>query len=167
MKRFFSLFLLVTLLLSFTGCGFWGTGVKDPVTFYYPRAEYAYGVDGSIIGSETWEASGHTGDLPYLLALYLVGPSDENLMTLFPKSIKLISAEKADGSIYVELSDIADALTDAEFSLACVCLTLTCLEITDAEAVTITSGEHTLTMSPDNLRLYDEYIPITTTEETQ
>jgi len=46
-------------------------------------------------------------------------------------------------------------MTDAQFILACSCLTMTCLELTDAEHVTINSGDRSVTMSKSTLLLHD------------
>ncbi len=55
--------------------------MKNPVTFYYPRREYQYGAEDGVISSEQREASGHADDLHYLLSLYLIGPSSDELVS--------------------------------------------------------------------------------------
>ena len=164
MKRLISLAFL--LCLTLTGCGKFGERIKEPVTFYYLRAEYQYGSDSGVIGSEEREASGHRENLSYLLALYLMGPSGEDLVSPIPRGIRFLSVEQADTLITLNLSDTASALTDAEYSLACACLTLTCLDLTEAETVTVTSGSRSVTMTRDNLILYDSSMTAPT-EETQ
>ncbi|MEE0110748.1 MAG: hypothetical protein UEP57_07695 [Oscillospiraceae bacterium] len=153
MKRCFCLFLILCLLLS--GCGILGERIKEPVTFYYLRSEYQYGTQDAVISSEEREASGHLEDLSYLLALYLMGPADEELKSPLPHGTNIFSAEQSASVITLRLSDTAKTMTDTEFSLACACLSLTCLDLTDAKSVTIISGDRIVTMSRDTLTLYD------------
>ncbi len=159
MKRLLCLTLGLCLLLP--GCG---ERLKEPVTFYYLRANYQYGSADGVIASEEREASGHRENLSYLLALYLMGPADEELSAPLPKSTRVLSAERSGHAVILELSD--KELTDAEFTLACACLTLTCLEMVGGETVTVTIGAHTATMSRDSLTLYDSSAEAAT-EETQ
>lgn len=164
MKRLISLAFL--LCLTFTGCAKFGDRIKEPVTFYYLRAEYQYGSDSGVIGSEEREASGHRENLSYLLALYLMGPSGEDLVSPIPRGIRFLSVEQTDTLITLNLSDTASVLTDADYSLACACLTLTCLDLTEAETVTVNSGTRSVTMTWDNLILYDSSMTAPT-EESQ
>ena len=57
-------------------------------------------------------------------------------------------------------------MTDAAFSLACACLTKTCMELTQASSVTVISGTRMVTMGPDNLILTDS-LDTAETEEPQ
>lgn len=163
MKRIFCLFLCLCLLLP--GCS--GELMKDSVTFYYPRREYQYGIADGVIASEQREASGHANDLHYLLSLYLIGPSSEELTSALPRDTRLVQALVEDGVITLELTDITQSVTDTEFTLACACLTMTALSITGGSKVTITSGSRTVTMSRDSLTLYDDSTAASTSEETE
>ena len=163
MKRVVSLILTACLLLS--GCAFSGERMKDPVTFYYPRREFQYGAADGVIASEQREASGHRKDLDYLLALYLIGPTDETLYSPIPRGTRFLKIGQQDAAVTLELTDTAQSMTEAEFTLACACLTITCLSITNAQSVTVISGSRTVTMSRDNLTLYDNNTD--TTEEVK
>ena len=160
MKRLFCLILAWCLLLS--GCTLTGEHIKEPVTFYYVRSEYPFTAKDPILASEEREASGHRDDLTYLLALYLIGPTDEELVSPIPKGTRIYSAEVKDGTVYLNMSDTDSTLTDSGFTIACACLSLTCIDLTGAQAVTITSGGREVTMTADSLMLYD--IPTETTE---
>lgn len=163
MKRFLSMAIAAALMLS--GCMGQGQRIREPVTFYYLRSQYEYGSSKSIIGMEEREASGHRGDLRYLMALYLMGPSEEDLRSPLPSGTKMLSVEKADATVTLTLSELPAAMTDTAFSLACACLTKTCLGLTDAESVTIVSGSRNLTMTLDKLIFLDSTEP-NETEET-
>ena len=160
-KRLLCLF----LCLALSGCGV-SSRYNEPVIFYYLRETYQYSDSSGVISAEVREAVGHRDSLSYLLALYLMGPSEEDLRSPFPKDVRILSVEQGSTSIHLELNEAAAHLSDAELSLACACLTLTCAGLTGAEVVTVTSGARSITMTPDSLTLYDDVTPATT-EETQ
>ena len=157
MKQRILIFLSMLLLLSLTACG-----IHDNVDFYYCRTNFIYNSQNSAISKETRDVTGHTEDLPYLLALYLVGPLDENLQSPFPVNTRLINVTQEGSTLILQLSRQADMLNDSDFSLACACLTMTCIEISEASDVTIICEDRTVTMNRDLLILHD----VTTTETT-
>lgn len=159
MKRLFSILVLCLLLC---GC----SHADETVKFYYVRGDYQSTLT-DIIAFEERDASGHRNDLPYLLALYRAGPADDSLASLLPTGIQIQSVQNADGSIDLQLSDTSKTLSDSDFSLTCACLTLTCLDITDASTVNITSGPRSVTMNRSNLTLFDTITNTTVTEETK
>lgn len=164
MKRLLCLMLLGALLLS--GCSGQGQHFKEPVTFYYLRSQFEYGSSQRIMEGEEREASGHRGDLRYLMALYLVGPTSEELRAPLPVGTRILSVEREDAAVTLTLSEMPASMTDSAFSLACACLTRTCMELTRADTVTVISGTRTATMGADNLIFTDHYDTIAT-EETQ
>ena len=104
--------------------------------------------------------------MSYLLALYLLGPSDEELVPTMPGSCWVLSMDQTPNALTIEFTDTSLSLTDAEYSLACACLSMTCIGITNAERITIKSGPRSVTMTKDNLTLFDSTTPANT-EETQ
>lgn len=159
MKRLLSIFLAGLVLISLLpGCG---ERVKEPVTFYYLHSSYQEKMDAPI-ASEVRETAGHRDNLKYLLSFYLMGPVDKELYSPLPRGTVLYQIEQAPGSVTITLSDTTNALSDSEFSLACACLSLTCMDLVSASEVTVISGNRDLTMRRDNLILTD--IPIN--EET-
>ena len=163
MKRLLCLVLALCLILP--GCAVSKERLREPVTFYYPRRQYQYGAEDGVISSEQREAAGHRDDLSYLLALYLIGPSDEALVSPLPWGTRILKTTQKGTAVTLKLTDTALTMTDTEFSLACACLTMTCLSVTDAQTVKITSGSRSVTMSRDNLTLFDD--STTATEEIQ
>lgn len=153
MKRFLSFFLLFSLLLS--GCAIFGERIKEPVTFYYVRSEYQYFSEDGVIASELREASGHRHDLSYLLKLYLMGPATDDLDSPLPRGAQIHKAEQTTEGIVLHLSNQDTSMSDAEFSLASACLALTCFDLTDAQNITIHSGERTVELDRNTLLLYD------------
>lgn len=163
MKRMICLTLALCLLLS--GCSSFGERIREPVTFHYLCADYAEKLC-CVIVSEEREAAGHSGDLSYLLALYQMGPANESLRSPLPPGTR-IHSELQDGEILLTLSDSAQILSDLDYSLACACLMLTCLDITDTSAVTVNCVDRTKTMYADSLTLLDNPETISPTEESQ
>lgn len=159
MKRLTAILLLCSLFLS--GCG---NSLKEPVTFYYLSINYEEEMSPAI-ASEQREASGHRDDILYLMALYLMGPADEDLYSPLPKDTTIQSAEQHGTNVTITLSDIPNSMTASRFTLVCSCLTLTCLELTEATNVTINSGDRSITMSAEDLLLQD--LITAGTEDTQ
>lgn len=162
MKRFFCI--AMTLLLLLAGCA--SQGYRDPVTFYYPRSQYQYGGDQSVIAREDREASGHRWDLEYLMALYLMGPSEEELRSPLPRGTQMLRVERKGSAITLTLSEVPSSMTDAAFSLACACLTRTCMSLTKTDSVTVVSGNRSITMTTENLILVDSSLPTETEDKS-
>ena len=151
MKRLICL-ILAMLLLS--GCGVFGERIKDPVTFYYIRSDYQKDM-ASVIASETRETSGHRDDLPYLLALYSMGPSKEELRSPFLPTTQILPTEHTAAGIVLSLSEVPDSMADAEYTLASACLALTCMELTNASQITVVCGDRSVTINTENLMLFE------------
>lgn len=151
MKRLICILLMLPLL---SGCGLLAERIKDPVTFYYIRKNYQKDM-GSVIASELREASGHRDDLSYLLALYSMGPSSEELTSLFPVNSRIFPTEHTKEGIVLSLSEIPDSMTDAEYSLVSACLALTFMELTEAPQITVISEGRSVTINNENIMLYE------------
>lgn len=162
MKRIASFVFCVCFLLS--GCSFGVERIREPVTFHYLCSEYQDSLC-CVFVSEEREAAGHTGDLTYLLGLYLMGPASDEMDFPLPSGTKVLSSQKHNAQVLIELSDTEQNLSDIDYSLACACLTLTCLDMTDAESVTVTSGTRSVTMTRESLALYDSSAETTPMED--
>lgn len=149
MKRLIGIILAFCLILS--GCSLTGERIKEPVTFYYVCDHYEKDME-QIIASETREASGHRDDLSYLLALYSLGPSKEDLKSSIPRNTIIIPTARTEESIELTLSESAQVLTDAEFTLSSACIALTCMGLIDVQQVTVICGDRNITIQ-DNLLL--------------
>lgn len=160
MKRSLALSLLICFLLS--GCFFSPGKSTDEVSFYYVRSAYQEDMT-TLVASEYRDVSGHEDDLNYILALYLIGPAEEDLVSPFPANTELLSTKQTDKNITIKLSDTEKSMNEPQFALSCACLSMTCLDLTEAKSVTIISGTRYITMTQDNLSLTDN--AITSTEE--
>lgn len=163
MKRFLCLTLIFTMFLS--GCGIPGERIKEPVSFYYVRETYQKDM-GEVILSEQREAAGHKSDLPYLLALYSMGPTTEGLTSPFPPNTKIIPTEHTKSGIVLSISENAETMTDAQYTLASACLAMTCMELTHTPQITVVCEDRSVTIDPDNLITYVSMEP-TQMEESQ
>lgn len=156
MKRALLPFLLAALLLS--GCTRRSIALIAPVEFYYPCAEYEYGEPDGVIGSESVDATFYSEDLDYLLGVYLLGPAVEDLKNPFAPGTSLVRLDRRDDSITVFLSSEPRSQSDLSFSLGCTCLSMTVLELTDANQITVRSGPRTLTTTRNEIALLDDYM---------
>lgn len=164
MKKLLSLALALCLLIGLCACS---SSLKEPVTFYYVRHpdHITYGAADGFISPEEREASGHTGDLSYLLSLYLVGPLDETLLSPFPEGTRLENLVLHQDTIVVELSQELSSLSGVELSVACACISATCFSLTDAVEITVVSPETELhdgvsmTLTRDSITLIDDALP--------
>lgn len=161
MKRFFAAAAITLVCCLLLGCSSFGTGIKEPVTFYYPRSLATYGHEDSIIASELRESSGHTNDPDYLISLYLHGPMDDNLVSPFPQGTSLISLQQEDHILYLTLSDSFANQSSLDISIACACLSKTCFELCNVEQVEIRTASiplgqtQTVVITKDNIQLHD------------
>lgn len=161
MKRFISVTIILLICCSLLACSTFGTGLKNPVTFYYPRSITTYGQEDSIISSEFREASGHANDLEYLISLYLHGPMDDTMVATFPQGTKLISLNQKNGVLYLTLSDSFANQSSLDLSVACACLSKTCFELCAVEKVEIRTeniplgNTQVIVMTKDNVQFYD------------
>lgn len=153
MKRILIIFCLIAFLLC--GCSSAGQRYKSPVTFYYIQEQYQYGSNAGVVSSEEREAAGHTEDLSYLMALYLMGPSEDGLVSPISRGTRVLEVKRSGTSINLSLSDTVSSMSDTDFTKACACITLTLLDLTDAQKVTIQSGTRNVTMSRDTIILFD------------
>lgn len=154
MKRSLALVLCAVLIILMSGCQ---SDERSGVTFYYCRdpQSYQYFTADGVIQAEIRDLVGHTGDLKYMVGLYLAGSLEEGMAIPFNKSTKLLSVQEDDTSVLIELSDHTKVLTDSEFSLACAALSLTCMDFTGCSDITIISGDRSITMNADSIILSD------------
>lgn len=155
MKRLLCLILLLILLLC-------GCGKGEQVIFYYRPVDYLTDHNGSVLSPETRTVTGYSDNPQFLISLYLAGPLDQELESPFPKGTKLQSLLINGDQLTVQLYDLPQYLSDAEFALACACLSMTCMEFTSTESITILCGDRSVTMDQSILTLSDIPVPTQT-----
>ena len=159
MKR---VIVIALALLLLTGCSPTPSG-ENTVTFYYPRKNLVYSFSDLPIGAEARDCADEA--LEYVLRLYLLGPTDENLESLYPSSIRLLSIEEEDGALAVTLSPGGNQMRDIDFSLAGACLAKTCFAYGGYSSVTIRSGDRELTLKNDDLLFRDDSATLDSSKE--
>lgn len=157
MKRLILLLLCLAILL----CGCSAPAARS-VEFFYRRSETAFHTESPVFASETRSVAAHAEDLPAVLEVYFQGPQQRDLESPFPRGTRLISWAHSDDTLILELSAEFGALKGIDQTIACACITRTCLALVPAAQVQIRipgeSPEETvmITMSENSLRLADD-----------
>ena len=159
-KRILCYILLVILVFSFCACAE-QQSFDQPVAFYYPELPQENGAIENVVGSEIREGSSFSGDLSALLGVYLQGPRDEQLSAAFFQQITLIDATVLDNQISLVFSENFSQLSGIDRSIACVCISMTCMDFTSADTVeifvenTLFDGNESIVISRDAIFIQD------------
>ncbi len=173
MRRILTLLLLAALLISLAGCR---SPLQDnQVEFYYRRVSdsFSFGAPDAVIAPETRSFTNSSGDLTYLLSIYLQGPQDPQLRAPFPVRTTLLSSQLEADVLTLTLDQTFARLEGMDLTIACACLSQTCFGITPANQICIRAeapGDQnpiSVTISRDQLLFEDttELIPEETTEK--
>lgn len=163
MRKWIAFILAAALCLGLWGCSK-QSQYESPVQFYYCAQELSYTVGSAAIRHETREGAG-MGSLEQVLGIYLAGPESEGLRSPFPAGVKLVEVRQEADTLYVTLSAGLARLSGLELVIACGCITMTCLSLTDAETVSIQAenallnNQQAIVMDADSLLLLDDSIP--------
>ena len=112
MKRIVCLTVCVLMLLC-------GCGKKDTATFYYQRADYHTDMTDGMIAGEERDITGHTDSLSFLISMYLLGPTQSDLISPFPQNTKLLELQQKNTEVIITLSDNLHSMSDGKFTLGC------------------------------------------------
>lgn len=145
--------------LCLTGCFRRSNALLYPIQFYYVEQEIEYGEKGSIISAELHESAGHEGELAEMLYLYFIGPVEEYLVNPFPENTRFLDFSQDGTALTILLSEEAGTLDHPQYSLACTCLSMTCMEIVPVDTVTVSSGSRSITTSRDCILIQDTFMP--------
>lgn len=137
MKRIIAAVLTVSIFLCFSACEQESVKIQDPVNFYYRRSELVFGADDGVIAPQPAESAGHEEDYIWLLKEYLKGPTSDGFARTFPFGTNLLSLTLEDNNADVLLTAAFSQLHDMELTIACACITMTVIELTGVETVTI------------------------------
>lgn len=157
MKKTIAIILLAFYTLELCACA--KVAVSDTsVSFYYPRNEYTYGEEGSVIDAEIRQRS---DDLSKTISLYLLGPEDSVFRSIFPADVVLIHCTTEDDLGKITLSDQIADLSSLDLTLACTSLAMTCMELTNVDTVSIRAetlllnGKQSLDFSRSSICMVD------------
>ena len=153
--------IILPALLLFTGCRSKSPRYQYPLNFYYLQNVESFQVGDSAVKPEIRDRKPYADDNIALLDLYLKGPEDDAFTSPFPDNVTTESWEKNGDSIIVTLSPSFAEMTGYRLTTACICLSMTVLEMTQAQSVVIQAdgckldGSESITMTADQFVTYD------------
>ena len=159
MKKWIAALLTMISLLSLAACQKETPPPQGPA-FYYCANEVQYSMDSVTIQAE-YRQNAAADNLQQMLVKYFAGPSSEELRSPFPSDMKLVEVSQDGDTIYVTVSDALSTISGLELTLACGCITMTCMDFTGAEKVVISvrdgllGGQKSITMDANTLLLLD------------
>ena len=139
MKQNIALLLCLLVCFGLCACGVSSSRSSNSVKFYYRVEDIKYNSDARVIESETFEAGSRRSDLEYLIKKYLSGPNNSAFLSPFPSGVKLSHIAIQDNTVNIILSNELSSLAGYDLTVACACLTLTVLDITQAASVRISA----------------------------
>ena len=143
-KRWLPLLLLLSLLLTMTGCGRRQAEPADRLMLYFLADPTA--VHGSALDTEPF-LGGETPQPEELLRALLRGPVKEGLANPFPRGVTLQGVDwdsAQEGTLRVSLSEQYSTLSDISLTLADYCIVLTLSQLEEVEAVVILADGHAI-----------------------
>lgn len=163
MKKFLCPFLAILLLC---GCDYPNQSIEKPISFYYISQNTEYQPGQSLIREQIVEGADMGNTLDAILTAYLIGPDpDTQLQSPFPTGTALISVNRSGEILYVKLSGRFAQLSGIQLSVACACITKTCISLCDAKYVRIQAvggtldGAEYIQMDAQSVLLADNDIP--------
>lgn len=163
MKRYKIPVLLLLLCLSLIACGRNNGNAHDPVDFYYRNEVIEYGSVQGLIAAEVRDRSGYENDTAAFIDLYLRGPETEGLLSPFPAGTCVESVRQEDTIFNIILNNNFSNLSGHNLSVACACLSMTLMDLTQCDTVRIyvadgsLDGSEYVEMSADSVLLLDKY----------
>ena len=155
MKRVTAILLVLMLMFQFMGCSFEEEEPSDTYLLYYIRSTYQYHAEENVIVGEARPIGLKSDDIQLLVEQYLEGPISTELASPFPKQTELMDIRGFGTLLAITLSDTAPMLSDAQFSLACVCLGMSVLENTDFTQISFVSGDRVMDVDAESFLLTD------------
>lgn len=135
MKRMILFLLIIALLMS--GCS-QGTEMKKPLKFYYPVKNVDYSIGSSYLQPEVRDGALIGDYLVDILNTYLRGPVDNQTYSMpFQYNTRVQSLSVKDGILDITLTRGFATYTGLPLTIACACITMTALELTNVETVRI------------------------------
>lgn len=158
------LLLLIVCLLC--GCANTNSGPQKPISFFYITRTADYEPGQTLIRQKTVDATDLGASSEDILRAYLQGPVDDpELETPFPAGTELVSTRQSGDVLIVTLSSQFAQLSGIHLSVACACITKTCLPLFDAQIIRIRAYGNTLDgaeyieMDAESVLLLDIVIP--------
>lgn len=171
MKKLTSVLVVLCLLVCWTGCE--AQPSQDAVSFYYLRTQSDFSADQGIIASEARQNTGLNMENPTaVLSTYLDGPTSDELTSPFPREVTVLEVKRIGSSLHINFSRELAQLSGIDLTLACACVSRTCMELWDVDTVrirangTLLNGSTYVVMSREDLKLTDDSLDKLRTELT-
>lgn len=161
MKRLLCVTLIVIVVFHLYSCG--NTDIRTPVNFYYNTDPVDYNNPQGVISPEIRDRDGFSNDLTGLLNLYMQGPVTEGYLSPFPQGVNVDSISISDNVTDVYFSKELSTLTGYRLTIACVCISMTVLDLTNSQSVRIHAtdalldGSAYIEMTHQDLIFLDDY----------
>ncbi len=145
MKKWLASILALAVALSCAACA----GIADEpapaadgmLSFYYRRAGVQYDTQTGVVSSELRSVA-DGAPVSDWLSVYLRGPASSELVSPFPRGVRVTEVTVSGACAHVVLSDAYDALVGVDRTIANACLTFTLTQLPDVESVQIeTEGD--------------------------
>ena len=165
MKRIFCLILAICIAFLLPGCKDKEEPILEPVNFYYRNADISYDSSTGLISAQVTESAGYDRNFLDILNFYLKGPIQDHFEHTFPSGTKALSLEFIGSNAQIVLSNDFARLGGIDLTIACACLSMTVMELTNSSSVTIRAesttigGNDSITMDKDNILLFDNAYP--------
>lgn len=139
MKRNVAFLLGILLTCMLCACNAPANSKSSTVSFYYNAEDMVHNASYGSLKTEKFNAGSFSTDYEYLISRYLEGPTKSSHTSPFPVGVKLSHFSIQDNVAHVILTNEMAALTGADLTLACACLTMTILDFTQVESVQIST----------------------------
>ena len=144
MKRWLLLLLALTLALG-AGC----SRQEEPTEVEEGAYLLYFPVSSDAVYGPALDAEAYTWDQPprvaTLMEALLTGPTQENLVSPFPRNVSLSDWERKEGGVlHITLSEQYSGLADISLTLADYCIVLTLSQLPGVEAVEIQSAGYSV-----------------------
>lgn len=132
--------IIIVLILILSSCGKEGGGSDSGVISVYRPLHEEYRTNGELVRSEKVEI-GENAD-PLQAALYAISalPGSDQLMSILPDGVKIVSVERVGKSAKVSMSPSYISLHGMNKTIADYCITLTMCSISQIDYVSIYVG---------------------------
>lgn len=170
MKKFLCFILISAISLGLLGCTPETDKIEKPVSFYYCKDPIDFDSPDGVIAAEIRESVNYRSHAK-LIDRYMRGPNSDTLVSYFPYDTKVINMSVSNNTVTVEVSEYLSKVTGIELTLACTCLAMTLMDLTNTDTVKISAenalldGKEVITITKGSLLFQDDYIPATTAGE--
>jgi len=137
MKRILALLAALCAALTLASCAIASQTQEpsNPILYYYRLAKENYGSENGVMGAERYDFGAKIPTLQEILDLYFSGPTDDKLVSPFPKGLRAESVSLDNGVLTVTLDDSFSSLSGISYTVAEACITKTMTQVNGVNSV--------------------------------